>query len=132
MDKPCDNCTARWYKLTIPYCEKSCPAYDSTSYTGQIATLKNENAALREQLEVRVKEQCRTIEENINLKDLNTRMLAMLEKINGCYTAAVAEGLYQVLNDTEDGRLKDLLNRRLLWEMEGLGLLLADIRKESK
>ena len=28
MDKPCDNCTARWYNLTIPDCEKSCSAYD--------------------------------------------------------------------------------------------------------
>ena len=36
------------------------------------------------------------------------------KNVQGCYDAAVFEGLHSALEETEDARLKDLIERRLL------------------
>ena len=42
------------------------------------------------------------------------RLQALLDHVRGCFDAAVAEGLYTVLAESGDPRLKDLVERRLL------------------
>jgi tartrate dehydratase beta subunit/fumarate hydratase class I family protein len=39
---------------------------------------------------------------------------SLLGDIIGCFDAAIAEGLYEAISNTEDERLKDLLERRVM------------------
>jgi len=39
----------------------------------------------------------------------------LVKEVIGCFEAAIFEGLIEVLNETQDERLKDLVERRLMF-----------------
>lgn len=43
------------------------------------------------------------------------KYLEAIKEVNGCFSAAIDEGLYIALLETSDHRLKDLIERRLLY-----------------
>lgn len=53
----------------------------------------------------------------MNEKTIETLKVALeaLENVQGCFSAASVEGLHQIIADSTDERLKDLVSRRLMY-----------------
>lgn len=58
---------------------------------------------------------CEAAKEKIELLEKHAKTLAdAIENFLGCFDAAISEGLLEVVSNTPDDRLKDLLERRIL------------------
>lgn len=49
------------------------------------------------------------------IESLRDKQKHLVEYVHGCFDAAIAEGLYEVLEETQDTQLKDLIQRRLMY-----------------
>lgn len=53
------------------------------------------------------------------------RLADALREILGCFNAAITEGLYEAISESTDERLKDLIQRRLMFSMNHANAALA-------
>ena len=95
----------------------------NTAHQNDKDVLKAANNDLTNQVEARVKDKCRDIEKNINLKDQFARCVAMLERLEWSQTQDCGARCCPMCYYSKDQKhLADC----------DLGNLLAKIRKESK